>query len=87
LILVGITQTLGTLSRNCEGLAAAQCRNRLKPEQFRTIGPDLFENIPLVRNQGRIGTSGQGLVEVFTTEAEAGQALQAFSERLPIRSI
>jgi hypothetical protein len=71
LILVGVTQTLGTLSRNCEQLAAAQCRNRLKPEQFRTIGSDLFGNITLVRNQGRIGTNGRELVEVFATELEA----------------
>jgi predicted DNA-binding WGR domain protein len=79
LILVGVTQTLGTLSRNCEGLAAAQCRNRLKPEQFRTIRSDLFGNVTLVRNQGRTDTSGQGLVEVFATAAEAGQALEVLA--------
>jgi predicted DNA-binding WGR domain protein len=72
-------QGLGTLSRNCEGFAAAQCRNRFKLEQFRKIGPDLFGNITLVRNQGRIGTNGQGLVEVFASEAEAGQALETLA--------
>jgi predicted DNA-binding WGR domain protein len=29
-----------------------------------------------VRDWGRIGTNGQELVEVFTTEVEAGQALE-----------
>ncbi len=48
-MLVGVTQTVGTLSRNCEGFAAAQCSNGLKPEQFRKIEPDLFGNIALVR--------------------------------------
>jgi hypothetical protein len=33
-MLVGVTQTLGTLSRNCERLAAAQYSNSLKPERF-----------------------------------------------------
>jgi predicted DNA-binding WGR domain protein len=30
-----------------------------------------------VRNWGRIGTNGQELVEVFSTEEEAGLALEA----------
>ena len=30
-----------------------------------------------MRNCGRIGTNGQELVEVFATEIEAGQALEA----------
>jgi predicted DNA-binding WGR domain protein len=33
--------------------------------------------IRLVRNWGRIGTNGQELVEVFSTEEEAGLALEA----------
>jgi predicted DNA-binding WGR domain protein len=77
LILIRVMQGLGTLSRNCEKLAAAQCSNSLKPERFRKIGPNLFGNITLVRNQGRIGTDGQELVEVFTSEVEAGQVLEA----------
>ena len=39
------------------------------------IDQDLFDIMRLVRNWGRIGTNGQELVEVFTSEAEAGQAL------------
>jgi predicted DNA-binding WGR domain protein len=31
----------------------------------------LFGNITVVRNQGRIGTNGRELVEVFATELEA----------------
>jgi predicted DNA-binding WGR domain protein len=31
----------------------------------------------VVRNWGRIGTNGQELVEVFASEGEAGQALEA----------
>jgi hypothetical protein len=38
-ILVGVTQTLGTLSRNCEKLAAAQYSNSLKPERFLKKAP------------------------------------------------
>jgi hypothetical protein len=33
-ILVGVTQTLGTLSRNSENFAAAHYSNSLKPERF-----------------------------------------------------
>jgi predicted DNA-binding WGR domain protein len=57
--------------------------HRIDPEQgirrFYTlmIGRDLFGIVRLVRNWGRIGTNGQELVEVFVTEAEAGQALEA----------
>ncbi len=36
---------------------------------------DLFGRIVLVRNWGRIGTHGRGLVEEFAGEIEAGQAL------------
>jgi predicted DNA-binding WGR domain protein len=40
---------------------------------------DLFGTIRLVRNWGRIGTNGQELVEVFATEIEAGEALEALA--------
>jgi predicted DNA-binding WGR domain protein len=40
---------------------------------------DLFGTIRLVRNWGRIGTNGRELVEVFATEIEAGQALEAIA--------
>jgi predicted DNA-binding WGR domain protein len=33
-----------------------------------------------VRNWGRIVTNGQELVKVFTTEVEAGQALEAVAQ-------
>ncbi|GEO18982.1 hypothetical protein MAE02_66780 [Microvirga aerophila] len=36
---MGVTQTLGTLSRNCENYAAAQYSNSLKPERFRKKAP------------------------------------------------
>ncbi|WP_262298987.1 WGR domain-containing protein [Microvirga sesbaniae] len=34
----------------------------------------------LVRNWGRIGTNGQELVEVFASEIEAGEALEAVAQ-------
>ena len=40
---------------------------------------DLFGTIRLVRNWDRIGTNGQELVEVFATEIEAGEALEALA--------
>jgi predicted DNA-binding WGR domain protein len=40
---------------------------------------DLFGTVWLVRNWGRIGTNGQELVQVFATELEAGQALEAIA--------
>jgi predicted DNA-binding WGR domain protein len=43
------------------------------------IERDLFGTIRLVRNWGRIGTNGQELVEVFASEAEAGQALEGLA--------
>jgi predicted DNA-binding WGR domain protein len=43
------------------------------------IEQDLFGSTPLVRNWGRIGTSGQELVEVFATEIEAGEALETIA--------
>jgi predicted DNA-binding WGR domain protein len=43
------------------------------------IERDLFGTIRLVRNWGRIGTHGRELVEVFATEIEAGEALEAIT--------
>jgi predicted DNA-binding WGR domain protein len=43
------------------------------------IERDLFGTIRLVRNWGRIGTNGRELVEVFATEIEAGDALEALA--------
>ena len=43
------------------------------------IERDLFGTVRLVRNWGRIGTNGRELVEVFTSEAEAGQALEGLA--------
>jgi predicted DNA-binding WGR domain protein len=42
-------------------------------------GRDLFGTIRLVRNWGRIGTNSRKLVEVFATEIEAGEALEALA--------
>jgi predicted DNA-binding WGR domain protein len=41
------------------------------------IERDLFGGVVLIRNWGRIGTSGQEMVEEFASEVEAGQALEA----------
>jgi predicted DNA-binding WGR domain protein len=43
------------------------------------IERDLFGTVRLVRNWGRIGTNGQELVEVFDSEHEAGEALEALA--------
>jgi predicted DNA-binding WGR domain protein len=43
------------------------------------IERDLFGRIVLVRNWGRIRTNGRELVEEFTSEDEAGQALEALA--------
>jgi predicted DNA-binding WGR domain protein len=57
--------------------------HRINPEQgvrrfySLMIERDLFGTVRLVRNWGRIGTNGQELVEVFASEFEAGQALEA----------
>lgn len=40
------------------------------------IERDLFGTVRLVRNWGRIGTTGQELVEIFETEFDAGTALE-----------
>jgi predicted DNA-binding WGR domain protein len=44
-----------------------------------TIERDLFGTVRLVRNWGRIGTNGQEMVEMFSNELEAGQALEALA--------
>ena len=44
------------------------------------IERDLFGTVRLVRNWGRIGTKGQGLVEITNEEIEAGQALEALAQ-------
>jgi predicted DNA-binding WGR domain protein len=57
--------------------------HRIEPEQgirrfySLMIERDLFGTVRLVRNWGRIGTKGQELVEIFASEVEAGQALEA----------
>jgi predicted DNA-binding WGR domain protein len=43
------------------------------------IERDLFGTVRLVRNWGRIGSAGQELVQVFATEREAAQALEAIA--------
>ena len=44
------------------------------------IERDLFGTVRLVRNWGRIGTSGQELVEIHEDEVAAGQALEAIAQ-------
>jgi predicted DNA-binding WGR domain protein len=44
------------------------------------IERDLFGTIRLGRNWGRIGTNGRELVEVYPTEIEAGEALEALAK-------
>jgi predicted DNA-binding WGR domain protein len=41
---------------------------------------DLFGTVRLVRNWGRIGTSGREIVEVFAGGIEAGQALEMLAQ-------
>ena len=59
--------------------------HRIDPEQrvarfyALLIERDLFGTIRLMRNWGRIGTTGQELVEVFASEGEAGEALAAIA--------
>ena len=43
------------------------------------IERDLFGTVRLVRNWGRIGTNGRELAEVFATEIEAGEVLEALA--------
>jgi predicted DNA-binding WGR domain protein len=60
--------------------------HRIDPEQgirrfySLMIERDLFGTVRLVRNWGRIGSNGQELVEVFSSEAEAGRALEALAQ-------
>ena len=57
--------------------------HRVEPDQgirrfySLVIERDLFGTIRLVRNLGRIGTTGQDMVEGFASEIEAGAALEA----------
>ena len=57
--------------------------HRIDPEQgirrfySLMIERDLFGTIRLVRNWGRIGTTGQELVEIHADEIAAAQALEA----------
>jgi predicted DNA-binding WGR domain protein len=57
--------------------------HRIDPEQgirrfySLMIERDLFGGVVLVRNWGRIGTSGQELVKAFASEDDAGKALEA----------
>jgi predicted DNA-binding WGR domain protein len=59
--------------------------HRIDPEQgirrfySLMIERDLFGTVRLVRNWGRIGTNGQEMVEMFSNELEAGQALEALA--------
>jgi predicted DNA-binding WGR domain protein len=59
--------------------------HRIDPEQgiqrfySLMIERDLFGIVRLVRNWGRIGTDGQEKVEVYASELEAGQALEAIA--------
>jgi predicted DNA-binding WGR domain protein len=56
--------------------------HRIDPEQgirrfySLMIERDLFGTVRLVRNWGRIGTTGQELVEIHADEIEAGRALE-----------
>jgi predicted DNA-binding WGR domain protein len=43
------------------------------------IERDLFGTIRLVRSWGRIGTNGRELAEVFATEIEASEVLEALA--------
>jgi predicted DNA-binding WGR domain protein len=60
--------------------------HRIDPEQgvrrfySLMIERDLFGTIRLVRNWGRIGTTGQELVEIYDNEIAAGLALEAVAQ-------
>jgi predicted DNA-binding WGR domain protein len=43
------------------------------------IDRDLFGTVRLVRNWGRIGSSGQQPMEIYADEIEAGQTLEALA--------
>jgi predicted DNA-binding WGR domain protein len=59
--------------------------HRIEPEQgvrrfcSLMIERDLFGTVRLVCHWGRIGTTGQELVEVFASEIEAGWALEVIA--------
>jgi predicted DNA-binding WGR domain protein len=59
--------------------------HRINPEQrvarfySLMIERDLFGTIRLMRNWGRIGSTGQELVDVFASKDEAGQALETIA--------
>jgi predicted DNA-binding WGR domain protein len=59
--------------------------HRIDPEQgirriySLMIERDLFGTVRLVRNWGRIGTTGQEKVEIHADETAAGQALEAIA--------
>src|SRR3954463_7263519 len=60
--------------------------HRIDPEQgirrfySLMIERDLFGTVRLVRNWGRIGTTGQEMVEIHEDEFEAGQALESLAQ-------
>ena len=60
--------------------------HRIDPEQgirhfySLMIERDLLGTVRLVRNWGRIGTTGQELVEIHADEIEAGRALEALAQ-------
>jgi len=65
--------------------------HRIDPEQgirrfySLMIERDLFGTVHLVRNWGRIGTTGQELVEIHADEIAAGKALEALAQLKPRR--
>jgi predicted DNA-binding WGR domain protein len=67
--------------------------HRIDPEQgvarfySLLIERDLFGGVVLVRNWGRIGTNGQELVEVFASEAQAGEAVARAKRRRGYRDL
>jgi predicted DNA-binding WGR domain protein len=65
--------------------------HRIDPEQgirrfySLMIERDLFGTVRLVRNWGRIGTTGQEMVEVFADELAAGKALEVVARAKRMR--
>jgi predicted DNA-binding WGR domain protein len=49
---------------------------------FRRFYRDLFGTIRLVRNWGRIGTTGQEKAEEFASEDEAGKVLETLAQAM-----
>ena len=62
--------------------------HRIDPEQCVVrfysllIERDLFGTVRLVRNWGRIGTTGQEKAEEFDSEDEAGKALETLAQAM-----